>query len=47
MIKVIIAFALGALLVIYYPNIVPIAKYKFLEPDGVRDNLVETLKEIK
>ena len=47
MIKVIVAFVLGMMVVIYYPNIVPFAMNKFLEPSGVRDNLVETLMEIK
>ena len=31
----------------YYPSVVPILKYKFLEPGGARDTGGETLKEIR
>jgi len=47
MIKIIIAFLIGAAVVTYYPTIGTIAKHKFLESDGARDALVNTLKEIK
>ena len=47
MIKVIVAFVLGMLVMVYYPNIIPIAKHYVLEAEGPRDKLVETLKEIK
>ena len=37
----------GLVICAYYPSVVPIVKYKFLEPGGARDSVVETLKEIK
>ena len=47
LIKIIIGVAIGIMLCSYYPSVVPIAKYKFLESGGARDTLVNTLKEIK
>ena len=47
MIKIIIGVVVGFMLCSYYPSVVPIAKYKFLESGGARDTLVNTLKEIK
>ena len=47
MIKIIIAFIIGCMVVTYYPAIGTIAKSKFLESDGARDALVNTLNEIK
>jgi len=47
MIKIIIGIVIGFMLCNYYPSIVPVAKYKFLESGGPRDSLVNTLKEIK
>jgi hypothetical protein len=47
LIKIIIGVAIGIMLCNYYPSIVPVAKYKFLESGGPRDSLVNTLKEIK
>ena len=47
MFKFIIGVIVGIFIAAYYPDVVPIAKYKFLEPGGARDNMVETLKEIK
>ena len=38
---------LGLILCSFYPEVEPIAKYKFLEPGGARDTMVETLKEIR
>ena len=37
----------GIVICAYYPSVVPIVKYKFLEPGGARDSVVETLKEIR
>ena len=47
MIKIIFCVVIGFMLCSYYPSIVPVAKYKFLESGGARDSLVDTLKEIK
>lgn len=47
MFKFIIGILVGIFIASYYPDVMPIAKYKFLEPDGVRDSMVETLKEIR
>ena len=47
MVKIIVGIVLGVLVCIYYPDIAPIAKHKFLESGGARDSLVDTLKEIK
>ena len=47
MLKFIMGMVVGIVICAYYPNVVPIVKYKFLEPGGARDTVVETLKEIK
>ena len=47
MLKFIMGLIVGVLICTYYPNVAPIVKYKFLEPGGARDTVVETLKEIK
>ena len=47
MFKFIIGIILGVFICSYYPDIMPVAKYKFLEPGGARDTVVATLKEIK
>ena len=47
MVKIIVGIVLGVLVCIYYPDIAPIAKYKFLESGGPRDKLVEIIKEIE
>ena len=47
MFKFIMGIVVGLLIASYYPDVLPIAKYKFLEPGGARDSMVETLKEIK
>ena len=47
MFKFIIGIVVGIFIASYYPDVMPIAKYKFLEPNGVRDTMVETLKEIR
>ena len=46
MIKIIIGIVIGFVVCNYYPELSPIAKYKFLESGGARDSLVNTLKEI-
>ena len=47
MFKFIMGMIIGAIICTYYPSVVPVVKYKFLEPGGARDSVVETLKEIK
>ena len=47
MFKFIMGMIVGLVICAYYPSVVPIVKYKFLEPGGPRDVVVETLKEIK
>ena len=47
MFKFLIGIVLGFFIWAYYPDVVPIVKYKFLEPGGPRDVVGETLKEIK
>ena len=47
MLKFIMGMVVGIVICVYYPNVVPIVKYKFLEPGGARDTVVEALKEIK
>ena len=47
MLKFIIGIVIGMVICAYYPSVVPIVKYKFLEPGGARDTVVESLKEIK
>ena len=47
MIKFVIGVIVGAVIVSYYPDVAPMIKYKFLEPGGARDSVVETLKEFK
>ena len=47
MVKIIFCVVIGFMLCSYYPSVVPIAKYKFLESGGARDTLVNTLKESK
>ena len=47
MLKFIMGMVVGIVICVYYPNVVPIVKYKFLEPGGAGDTVVETLKEIK
>ena len=46
MVKIIVGIVLGVLVGIYYPDIAPIAKHKFLESGGARDKLVTIIKEI-
>ena len=47
MFKLIIGIILGLFICSYYPDVMPVAKYMFLEPGGPRDTVVETLKEIR
>ena len=47
MFKFIMGMIVGLVICAYDPSVVPIVKYKFLEPGGARDTVVETLKEIK
>ena len=47
MFKIILGIILGFMICSFYPEVEPIAKYKFLEPGGDRDTMVETLKEIR
>ena len=47
MFKIILGISLGFMICSFYPEVEPIAKYKFLEPGGARDTMVETLKEIR
>ena len=47
MFKFIMGMIVGLVICAYYPSVVPIVKYKFLEPGGARDSVVKTLKEIK
>ena len=47
MFKFIMGMIVGLVICAYYPSVVPIVKYKFLEPVGARDSVVETLKEIR
>ena len=47
MFKFIMGMIVGLVICAYYPSVVPIVKYKFLEPGGDRDSVVETLKEIR
>ena len=47
MFKFIMGMVVGVLICVYYPSVVPIVKYKFLEPGGARDSVVETLKEVR
>ena len=47
MFKIILGIILGFMICYFYPEVEPIAKYKFLEPGGARDTMVETLKEIR
>jgi|TARA_B100000902_G_C27227825_1_gene873152 hypothetical protein len=47
MFKFIMGVIIGVVICAYYPSVVPIVKYKFLEPGGARDSVVETLKEIR
>ena len=47
MVKIIFCVVIGFMLCSYYPSIVPVAKYKFLESGGARDKLVNVIKEIK
>ena len=47
MFKFIMGMIVGLVICAYYSSVVPIVKYKFLEPGGARDSVVETLKEIK
>ena len=47
MFKIILGIILGFMICSFYTEVEPIAKYKFLEPGGARDTMVETLKEIR
>ena len=47
MFKCQLGIVLGVFICAYYPDVVPVVKYKFLEPGGARDSVVNTLKEIK
>tara|TARA_B100001758_G_C18144942_1_gene470907 strand:+ start:395 stop:538 length:144 start_codon:yes stop_codon:yes gene_type:complete len=47
MMKFIMGVIVGVLITAYYPDIVPLAKQKILEPGGARDSVVDSLKEIK
>ena len=47
MFNYIMGMIVGLVICAYYPSVVPIVKYKFLEPGGARDSVVETLKEIR
>ena len=47
MFKFIMGMIVGLVICAYYPSVVPIVIYKFLEPGGARDSVVETLKEIR
>ena len=47
MFKIILGIILGFMICSFYPEVEPIAKYKFLESGGARDTMVETLKEIR
>ena len=47
MFKIFMGIILGLIICSFYPEVEPIAKYKFLEPGGARDTMVETLKEIR
>ena len=47
MLKFIMGMVVGIVICVYYPSVIPIVKYKFLDPGGARDSVVETLKEIK
>jgi len=46
-VKIMIGIVIGFLVCTYYPEIAPIAKYKFLESGGARDKLVTIIKEIE
>ena len=47
MLKFIMGVIVGILVTTYYPDVVPLAKQKLLEPGGARDSVVDSLKEIK
>ena len=47
MFKFLIGIVLGVFICAYYPDVVHLVKYKFLEPGGARDTVVDTLKEFK
>ena len=47
MLKFIMGVIVGILITAYYPDVVPLAKQKLLEPGGARDSMVDSLKEIK
>ena len=47
MLKFIMGMVVGVVICVYYPSVIPMVKYKFLEPGGARDSVVETLKEIR
>ena len=47
MFKIILGIILGFMICSFYPEVEPIVKYKFLEPGGARDTMVETLKGIR
>ena len=46
MFKFLIGIAVGVMVTVFYPDIVPYVKYLFLD-SGARDIAVETLKGIK
>ena len=46
MFRFLIGVGIGVVITMFYPDIVPVAKTTFLE-SGVRDVMVDTLKEIK
>ena len=47
MFKFLIGIVLGVFICAYYPDVVHLDKYKFLEPGVARDTVVDTLKEFK
>ena len=46
MFRFLIGVGIGVVITMFYPDIVPVAKNTFLD-SGVRDVMVDTLKEIK
>tara|TARA_Y100001963_G_scaffold27279_1_gene37198 strand:- start:10113 stop:10250 length:138 start_codon:yes stop_codon:yes gene_type:complete len=45
-VRVLLGIAIGIVLTVFYPDIIPWAKGLFLD-SGVRDIMVDSLKEIK
>ena len=44
MFKFIMGMIVGLVICAYYPSVVPIVKYKFLEPGGARDSVVGNIE---